>query len=147
LDAVLRSLAIYGFLLVLFRIAGKRTLADITPFDFVLLLIIGEATQQGLLGDDFSVTNALLVITSLLSIDIGLSLLKRRWPRLAKATEGVPVVLVDDGEMLTERMRRARVDEQDILEAARSTQGLSRMSQVRFAVLERTGAISIIPHS
>jgi uncharacterized membrane protein YcaP (DUF421 family) len=146
-DAVLRSLAIYGFLLVLFRIAGKRTLADITPFDFVLLLIIGEATQQGLLGDDFSVTNALLVITSLVSIDIALSLLKARWPRLARATEGIPVVLVDDGQMLDDRMRRARVDEDDILEAARSTQGLSRLSQVRFAVLERTGAISIIPQS
>ncbi|QGG95743.1 DUF421 domain-containing protein [Actinomarinicola tropica] len=147
MDAVLRSIAIYAFLLVLFRIAGKRTLADITPFDFVLLLIIGEATQQGLLGDDFSVTNSFLVITTLLTIDIVLSLVKAYVPWLAKATEGVPVVLVADGQPIEERMKKARVDEQDILEAARLTQGLSHMSQVRYAVLERTGSISIIPVS
>ena len=67
-------LVVYFFLLLLVRLSGKRTLAQVTTFDFVLLLIIGEATQQGLIGDDFSVTKALLLITTLLGIDIGLSL-------------------------------------------------------------------------
>ena len=147
MDVVFRAVAIYTFLLVLFRLAGKRTLADVTPFELVLLLIIGESTQQGLLGDDFSVTTSLLVITTLVSIDVGLSLAKQRWPRFAKAAEGMPMVLVDDGVLLHDRMDRARVDEHDILEAARRTQGLANLSQIRYAVLERTGTISIIPRS
>ena len=82
MDAVLRSATIYVFLLVIFRLSGKRSLAQITTFDFVLLLIIGEATQQALLGNDFSITYALIVITTLVGIDIGLSLLKQRFQRL-----------------------------------------------------------------
>lgn len=93
MDAVLRAVAIYGFLLILFRAMGKRTLADITPFDFVLLLIIGEATQQGLLGDDFSVTHALLVVLTLVGVGVGLSLLKMRFESLAVWTDGRPVVV------------------------------------------------------
>lgn len=147
MDAVLRAAVIYGFLLVLFRIAGKRTLAEMTPFDFVLLLIIGEATQQGLLGNDFSVTNALLVVTSLVTLDIVLSLLKQRWHALAVAMDGEPVLLMDDGRLLDDRMRKARVDRGDILEAARSTQGLERLDQVKYAILERSGGISIVPRS
>lgn len=78
MDAVLRAVAVYGFLLVIMRLSGKRTLAQVTAFDLVLLLIIGEATQQALLGDDFSVTNAFVVITTLIVCDIGMSLVKQR---------------------------------------------------------------------
>ena len=145
MDAVLRSASIYFFLLLVFRLAGKRTLAEVTPFELILLLIIGEATQQALLGDDFSVTNAMLVITTLVVIDIALGLLKQRAPRLERVVEGTPVVIFADGELLPERMREARLDESDILEAARSTQGLESLDQVKFAVLERSGGISIIP--
>ena len=66
MESVLRAAIVYVFLLVLFRLAGKRTLSDVTTFDFVLLLIISEATQQALLGEDFSLTNAFLVITTLI---------------------------------------------------------------------------------
>jgi uncharacterized membrane protein YcaP (DUF421 family) len=76
MDAVLRAMAVYLFLLLVMRVSGKRTLTQITTFDFVLLLIIGEATQQGLIGDDFSVTKALLLITSLIGLDIAMSLIK-----------------------------------------------------------------------
>lgn len=145
MDSVLRALAIYVLLLVIFRIAGKRSLAQITTFDFVLLLVIGEATQQALLGDDFSVTNAALVIVTLVGLDIGLSLLQGRFTALGPWLDDVPLVLVEDGRMLTTRMRKARVSESDIMQAARETQGLERMEQVKYAVLERSGGISIIP--
>lgn len=145
MDAVLRAAAMYFFLLVIFRIAGTRTLAQMTTFDFVLLLIVAEATQQGLIGDDFSLTQAIVVIVTLISIDIGLSLLKERLPFLDKWIEGTPLVILHDGKPLEERMKRARVDESDILVAARELQGLERMDQIKFAVLERTGEISIIP--
>jgi uncharacterized membrane protein YcaP (DUF421 family) len=144
-DAVLRAAVIYVFLLVVFRISGRRTLAQITTFDFVLLLVVGEATQQGLLGNDFSLTNALLVITTLIAIDVFLSDVKEHLPILARATESLPVVIVENGEPIEERMRKARVDENDVLEQARSTQGLERMEQIKYAVLERSGSISIIP--
>jgi uncharacterized membrane protein YcaP (DUF421 family) len=147
MDAVLRGLAIYAFLLVLLRIAGKRTLAEITNFDLVLLIVIAEATQQGMIGDDFSVTQAVLIIVTLVMIDVGLSLLKGRFPRLDKLAEGVPLVLVEDGVPKRELMRRARVDAGDVMEAARQLQGLERMDQIKYAVLERTGGISIIPRA
>jgi uncharacterized membrane protein YcaP (DUF421 family) len=133
------------FLLLIFRIAGQRTLAHMTTFDFVLLLIVAEATQQGLIGDDFSLTQAMLLIITLVGFDIRLSLLKEKLPFLDKWLEGTPLVIVQDGKPLPERMKGARVDESDVLVAARELQGLERMDQIKFAVLERTGEISIVP--
>src|SRR5918992_495196 len=144
MDAVFRAAAVYLFLLLVMRISGKRTLAQVTTFDFVLLLIIGEATQQGLIGDEFSVTKALLLIVTLLTIDVLMSLLKGRAPRLALLLDGAPLVIVKDGEPFTERLKRARLDVNDVLEAARSNQGLERLEQIKYAVLERDGSISII---
>jgi len=145
MDAVLRAAAIYFFLLVIFRIAGSRTLAQMTSFDLILLLIIAEATQQGLVGNDFSITQAMLLIITLVGIDIGLSLLKEKLPALDRWLEGTPLVIVEDGKPLHDRMKGARVDESDVLAAARELQGLERLDQIKFAVLERTGEISIIP--
>ena len=145
MEAVLRSLAIYAILLVIFRISGKRSLSQITTFDFVLLLVVGEATQQALLGNDFSVTNAFLVIVTLIGVDIGFSLLKQRSKKLDKLVDSVPLVLVENGKLLQERLDKARVDETDILAKARELQGLERLDQIKYAVLERSGGITIIP--
>lgn len=145
MESVLRAAAIYAFLLVLFRITGRRALSEITTFDFVLLLVIGEATQQALLGDDFSVINAFVVIATLVLIDILLSLFKERSPKVGRFLDGVPLIVVEYGKPLTERLRKARLTEEDILEAARQSQGLERLEQIRFAVLEKNGQISVIP--
>lgn len=147
MDAVLRAVAIYVFLLVVFRLSGKRTLSEVTTFDFVLLLIISEATQQALLGDDFSVTMAVLVIITLVCLDVFLSLLQRRFRRLDRMMNGLPLVLVDNGRMLDQRMKKTRVEEAEILHAARQSQGLERLDQVKYAVPETSGGISIIPYS
>jgi len=145
MDSVLRSLGIYFFLLVVFRIAGKRSLQDITLFDFVLLLIISESVQEALIGDDHSLTNAWIVIVTFLVIDITMSLLKQRLPRLGRIFDGMALPIVKDGKPLKDRMDRERIDEEDILEAARSSHGLARFDQIRHAVLERNGSISIVP--
>jgi uncharacterized membrane protein YcaP (DUF421 family) len=145
MDAVLRGLSIYVFLLMIFRISGKRSLGQVTSFDFVLLLIIAETTQQALLGDDYSVTNAFLLIGTLVGLDIGLSLLKQRSAKLDRLLEGAPLVIVEEGEPLKDRMDKARVDEEDILHAARELQGLERMEQIKYAVLERNGDITVVP--
>jgi uncharacterized membrane protein YcaP (DUF421 family) len=145
MDTVLRALVMYAFLLLIFRLSGKRALAHITTFDFALLLMIGEASQQALVGDDFSLTTAMLVIATLTIADIGLSLLKERSARLERILDDVPVIIVDRGQLLRERMARERVDEDDILAAARSLHGLERLEQIKYAVLETGGGISIIP--
>ena len=144
MDSVLRAAAIYIALMIIMRLAGKRSLAQITTFDFVLLLIIGEATQNALLGEDFSITNALVVIITLVTLDIGLSLLKRHSRRVDKWLDDVPLVIVEDGVALKERMDKVRVDVDDVLSAARHLQGIERLDQIRYAVLERSGGISII---
>jgi uncharacterized membrane protein YcaP (DUF421 family) len=144
-DSVLRAAAIYIILLLVFRLAGKRSLAQITTFDFILLLVIGEATQQALLGDDFSMTNAVIVIVTLVVLDIGMSLAKQRSPQLGKLLDDVPLVILQDGQLLRERMSKSRVDESEIMAAARELQGLERLDQIKYAVLEQNGAISIIP--
>jgi uncharacterized membrane protein YcaP (DUF421 family) len=144
-ESVIRAAAIYTLLLVVFRVTGKRSLGQITTFDFVLLLIISEAAQNGMVGDNYSLTNAFVLIVTLVSIDVLLSLLKTRAPGIEKWLESAPLVIVEHGEPLRDRMRKARVDDSDILQAARRHHGLERMAQVKYAVLERGGDISIVP--
>ncbi len=109
-------------------------------------MVIGEATQQALLGDDFSLINAILVIVTLIAIDIGFSLVKQRSHWFSRVLDGGPTIVVEDGKILAERVKHARLDESDILEAARSAQGILEIHQIKFAILERNGKISVIPY-
>jgi uncharacterized membrane protein YcaP (DUF421 family) len=145
MDAVLRAAAVYLFLLLVFRAFGKRSLAQITTFDFVMLLIVAETTQQALLGEDFSITNSFLLISPLLVLDRLLSFIKRRSTWFESVSEGRPLVIVKDGKPLEERMEKSGVDTEDVLAAARELQGLERLEQIKFAILERSGLITIIP--
>jgi uncharacterized membrane protein YcaP (DUF421 family) len=145
MDTVIRAAAIYFGLLLVLRGSGKRSLAQVTTFDFVLLLILGEATQQALIGDDYSITTGLLLIVTLIGIDMTLSFVKMKSRLLDRWMEGRPVLIVANGEPLEDRMREERVDLDDILCAAREKQGLERIEQIKYAVLERSGGISIIP--
>ena len=145
MDSVLRAAAVYVVLLVVFRIAGKRSLASITTFDLVLTLIISEAIQQALLDNDNSMTNAFLVVFTLVGMNIALSLLKQRSARAETLLDGAPVVIMSDGKLHRDRMDEERVDEADILVAAREKQGLSRLDEIRYAVVEQSGGISIVP--
>jgi uncharacterized membrane protein YcaP (DUF421 family) len=145
MESVLRAAALYLLLLVLVRLTGRRSLRETSAFDLVLLLVIGEATQQALLGEDFSLVNAVLVVVTLLLMDVGLSLLKQRSAAAERVIDGVPTLLVADGKPLEERLRRARVDVTDVLQAARIRHGLVGLEQIRWAVLEADGTISIVP--
>ncbi|MBA4862785.1 DUF421 domain-containing protein [Streptomyces sp. PSKA54] len=145
METILRALMIYLVLMLLLRIAGKRTLADMTTFDVVLVLVISEATQQALLGDDFSLTTSALAIATLIGIDRLADYLGYRFPTFSKITNSTPVIIMDDGKLLRHRMKRLHVNEFDILEAARESHGLARLDQIRYAVLETSGGISVIP--
>lgn len=145
MDAVLRALGLYVALMLLFRLTGKRTLSQVTTFDFVILLIVGEATAQALLGEDFSITNAALVIGTLLLLDRLANWLGWRFPRFDRATESLPVVLIENGNVLEEVLRKEHLDVHEILASARETQGLERLDQIKWAVLETSGGISVVP--
>jgi uncharacterized membrane protein YcaP (DUF421 family) len=143
-NPVLRAAIVYLMLLVVFRLAGKRTLAQVTSFDLVLLLIISEAVAQALVGDDFSLTNALLVVLTLILMDVALGFVKRS-REASKWLEGLPIVIFEDGRVLPDRIGRSQVDEDDILTAAQRQLGLERLDQIKYAVLERSGGIAVIP--
>jgi uncharacterized membrane protein YcaP (DUF421 family) len=145
MESVVRGLVTYLFLLVVFRVAGKRTLSETSSFDLVLLLIISETTQQAMVNNDHSLTNGAILVLTLVGVDILLSLIKQSLPAVEVWMDGMPVVIVRDGQPLKDRMNRERVDEADILEAARKRMGLESLEQIKYAVLEKGGDITIVP--
>jgi uncharacterized membrane protein YcaP (DUF421 family) len=146
MESIIRGVSVYLIVWLILRLSGRRTFAEMTSFDFVLLLIIGESTQQALLGQDFSITNAALVVVTLVSMDIALSLIKSVMPRFEILSDGLPVLLIENGRLIHEHMKKSRVDEADILDEARKLRGLERLEQIKYAVLERNGGISIVPY-
>lgn len=147
MDTVIKSILVYFILWALLRLSGRRTLAKITTFDLVLFLIIGGVTQRALLGQDYSVTNALLVVVTLIVVDVVLSLIERESPTFSRILNGAPMIVVEGGRPLPSRLRWARLTEAEILTAARHLHGLERMEDVKFAILEASGEISIIPYT
>jgi uncharacterized membrane protein YcaP (DUF421 family) len=147
MDSAIKAVIIYLGLWFFVRLTGRRSLGQLTAFEFVLFLIIGGATQRALLGEDYSLTNAIIVIATLVGMDILLSLLERDVPLLRKVLTGMPMILVENGRPLPWRIRRARLTEDEIMAAARVRHGLEGMMQVKFAILEANGEISIIPQS
>jgi uncharacterized membrane protein YcaP (DUF421 family) len=145
MEFFLRAFLVYLFLLVLFRLTGKRTLSELSTFDFILLLIISEATQNALVDDDKSLATGMAVILTLALIELAMSYLKKRFKPLEEIMEGTPVVLVDRGKVIEEHLAKTHVSRDDILQTARQHQGVERMDQIKYAVLETSGGISIIP--
>ncbi len=145
MNPVLRAGAVYLFLLLVFRVAGNRSVAQITTFDFILLLIVSEAISGALVLEDYSVTNAFLVVITLVGLDIMMSLWKQRSARVEKILDGVPFPVIENGKLFRDRMQKERVDESDIMAAARDKQGLERLDQIKHAVVEASGGISIVP--
>ncbi|RYD79878.1 MAG: DUF421 domain-containing protein [Sphingobacteriales bacterium] len=146
MDPLVRAIALFVFCIIVFRFSGKRTLKDITVFDFVLLLIISEAAQNALIDDDYSLVNGMLVIGAYVLLDIGLSLVKRLSPTVEKMIDGTAVILVEEGKLLEKVMRKSRVDKEDILQSAREQDGIENLQDIKYAILEKNGTISIIPY-
>ena len=142
---VINSAAIYLLLLLIFRIAGRRTLAETSTFDLVLLLIIGETTQEAMISDDDTVPSAAIAIVTLVSLDMGMSYLRKVFPSFDHLVEGRPVLLIREGKVEELALRANSLDLEDLKEAARVSHGLERMEDVRQATLERDGHISIVP--
>jgi uncharacterized membrane protein YcaP (DUF421 family) len=140
-----RAAIVYACLLLVFRIAGRRTLAQVTTFDLILVLIIGDATQQALIGDDFTVTTALVAVATLVVLDVTLGRAKQRWPAIDVIVDGLPLPLMTARKQDHEQMASEGVTTDDLLIAARQTHGLTRLGDIDHAILEPSGAISIVP--
>jgi len=145
MEMILRAVAIYLILLVVFKIAGRRALLQMTSFDLILLLIISEATQQALLGEDFSVTGAMLTIITLVVIDMLFGVAKKYISGAESMLDGSPVILVVHGELQNDKLKKVDVSCDDILVSARQNHGIYQLEKIKYAILESNGHISIIP--
>ena len=141
---VLRAAAVYAALLVLIRLSGKRTMGQFTPFDVLLIVLLGNAVQNALLGKDTSLAGGLLLAVTLISFNWCVAFVTSRSQRAERLVEGVPVVLARDGQLFRSVLRRELVSEDDFNEALRQN-GEMTLTNVRIALLETNGSISVVP--
>jgi uncharacterized membrane protein YcaP (DUF421 family) len=146
MDLVIRAAVIFFFIFLVTRIAGRRELSSMQPFDLILLVVIGDLVQQGITQSDDSVTGALIVISTITLLSVLVSWVSFRSPRARLVTEGESIILVDDGDVIERNMRRERLTRGDLEEEARRQQ-ISSIADIRWAILERDGSISVIPKS
>jgi uncharacterized membrane protein YcaP (DUF421 family) len=142
-DLVLR--AIFGFFLVFLvtRVAGRRELSSLEPFDLILLIVLGDLLQQGITQDDYSVTGMLLVIVTMTLLTVAVSYASFRMPRVGRVLQGEPTVLIERGELIGPNLRRERITPRELAAEAR-LQGIASLGDVRWAVLETNGRISFL---
>jgi uncharacterized membrane protein YcaP (DUF421 family) len=143
MDIVLRAIVVFVFLYALMRVIGRRELSSLEPFDLILLIVLGDAVQQGLTQDDYSLTGAILAVGTIAVLQVGTSYLNFRFPRLRPLLNGDPIVIVQDGRPIDRNLRRERLTLDDVAEAARG-QGIASLDEVAWAVLETSGTISFI---
>jgi uncharacterized membrane protein YcaP (DUF421 family) len=146
MDIVLRGIVVFVFLFVLVRVMGRRELSSLEPFDLILLIILGDAVQQGLTQDDYSLTGALLAVGTIAILQVATSWLNFRVPRLRPILDGEPIVVVQDGKPIERNMRRERLTPEDLAEAARK-ESIASLDDVAWAVMETSGSISFIRKS
>jgi uncharacterized membrane protein YcaP (DUF421 family) len=146
MDIVLRTAAVFAFLLVLTRVIGRRELSSLEPFDLILLIVLGDAVQQGLTQDDYSLTGAFLVIGTFAILQVFVSWIGYRFPSTRPVLEGEPIIIIQDGELIERNLKRERLTRQEIAEEARNQQ-IAHISEVRWGVLETNGKISFIKAS
>ena len=140
---VLRACAIYVLVMVLVRVSGKRAVGQFTPFDLVLLILIGNAVQNGINGGDDSLTGAAIMATTLIALNYGIAFVTSRNRKVEKFVEGVPVVLARNGKLFDHVLRRELVSREDFREALRMN-GVEDVADVELALLETNGSISVV---
>jgi uncharacterized membrane protein YcaP (DUF421 family) len=143
MEIVLRAAAIYFIIFVLLRGMGRRELAEVTAFELVILVVIGDLVQQGVTQEDMSVTGAALAISTMALLAVGGSIITARFPRTRPALEGTPVVVLRDGKPFDKAMQQERITEEEVKEEARK-RGISDLAQVAWVILEPDGKFSFI---
>jgi uncharacterized membrane protein YcaP (DUF421 family) len=143
MDIVLRAAVLYAFVVFVMRVIGRRELSSMTPFDLILLIVLGDAIQQGLTQDDYSVTGAVLAVATIATLQVFTSYLSFRSRRARKVFEGEPIVVVDHGEIVERNLKRERMTEDEVAEEMRQQQ-IASLDEVEWAIIEANGSISFI---
>ena len=141
MEIIVRALVVFAFLWLITRVVGRASLSEITTFELLLYVTMGDLVQQAVTQQDYSLTSAFLGIGVFALLTIALSYTSWRWPRLRPIIRGTPVMVMKDGSPIGEVLRRQRLAMDDIMAAARE-QGIRRLSDVDLAVLETDGKIS-----
>jgi uncharacterized membrane protein YcaP (DUF421 family) len=145
MDIVIRAAVIYLFVYVLLRALGKRELGELTPFELVLLFVIGDLIQQSITQNDTSITAAVLAIGTISMLILAQSYAVFRFPRSKSTLEGVPVVVLLDGKPIEPALHSQRMTADDLQESAR-TQGIADLADVQIAILEKEGKLSFVTY-
>lgn len=143
MDIVARAAIMFTFLYVLLRMMGKRELGQLTPFELVVMIVLGDLIQQGVTHNDFSVTGAILATSTFAFLAIAMSWITYMFPRAERLLDGEPRVVIRDGKLLKENLRRDRITEREV-ESEMRLAGIASMEQVAWAILEPQGKISFI---
>jgi uncharacterized membrane protein YcaP (DUF421 family) len=143
MDIVLRAILVFFFLFVLTRVIGRRELSSLQPLDLILLIILGDAVQQGLTQDDYSLTGSFLAIGTIAVLQVVVSWVSWRFKSLRPLLEGEPIVVVQDGKLIERNLKRERLTPDEVAEEARG-QNIAHLSEVKFAILETNGRINFI---
>ncbi len=142
-EFILRACVVYVGLLVFIRLSGKRSIGQFTPFDMVLLVLLGNAVQNALLGSDDSVGGGLLLAATLIGLNWCVGAATARSPRLESLIEGEPVLLARDGTVFHQVLRRQMISHADFDKAMREY-GIERIDDLQLAFLETDGKITIV---
>jgi uncharacterized membrane protein YcaP (DUF421 family) len=143
MDIVLRAIAVFFFLLLLTRVIGRRELSSLQPLDLILLIILGDAVQQGLTQDDYSLTGSFLAVGTIAILQVFVSWLGWRFKPLRVVLDGEPIIVVQDGKLIERNLKRERLTPEEVAEEARA-QNIAHLEQVRYAILETNGRITFI---
>jgi uncharacterized membrane protein YcaP (DUF421 family) len=143
MDIALRALFLYAFIVFVMRVLGRRELSSLTAVDLVLLIVLGDAIQQGLTQDDYSVTGAVIAVSTIGVVQVASSYITFRSKRLRKVIEGEPIVVIQDGKVLEKNLKRERLTEDDVAEEMRMQQ-IASFDDVQWAILETNGQISFV---
>src|SRR5438105_3672227 len=146
MDLVLRTSAVFFFLLILTRVIGRRELSSLQPFDLILLIVLGDAVQQGLTQDDYSVTGSVLVVGTFAVLQVFVSWVSFRFPQTRRVLDGEPIIIMQDGKPIERNLKRERLCVEEIAEEARK-QHIPHLADVQWAVLETNGQVSFVRKS
>jgi uncharacterized membrane protein YcaP (DUF421 family) len=146
MDIVIRAAVIFVFLYVLCRVLGRRELSSLEPFDLILLVVIGDLVQQGVTQSDYSVTGALLAVSTIALLTVLFSYANFKSRRLRPYLAGEPIVLIEDGEVVEANLRRQRLTVEEVEAEARISE-IPSLREVRWGILETNGKISFVKRS
>ena len=141
MEIVFRALFVFTFLWFITRVTGRSTLGELSTFQLLLYVVMGDLVQQAVTQQDYSVTSAVLAIGVFALMTVLIGWMNMRWRKIRPITHGTPVVIVENGEPVMHNIRTERVSLDDLMSAARE-QGIERFSQIKFAVLETNGRMS-----